>query len=231
MVLGLLSQYRWNLTRTHRKHTDISYTLAQLSIKDGPLPQHVVYEGIGRSTALAPCQDRPLVGGTTQSYNWVSNRLLVSPVCKSLDSVAETPKACVFSYCVRFCRCAQGSYVSSLFGRSFFGINSLCRKTNTQPPLRSKMLFPPAQYTVSTNAMDPRTWNTDTASSTMPYSPAEPTAADERSHDQSVVVYPRCRFDHTPVANLDPMQHMHIQDERPEALASSHLCDDGRGCS
>ena len=89
MVLGLLSQYRWNLTRTHRKHTDISYTLAQLSIKDGPLPQHVVYEGIGRSTALAPCQDRPLVGGTTQSYNWVSNRLLVSPVCKSLDSVPK----------------------------------------------------------------------------------------------------------------------------------------------
>ena len=96
MVLGLLSQYRWNLTRTHRKHTDISYTLAQLSIKDGPLPQHVVYEGIGRSTALAPCQDRPLVGGMTQLYNWVSNSFCLSPVCKSLDSVAETPKACVF---------------------------------------------------------------------------------------------------------------------------------------
>ena len=103
-----------------------------------------------------------------------------------------------------------------------FRINRyLCRKTTTtQPPLRSNMLFP-SQYTVSTNAVDPRTLHTRTASSTMPYHAAEPTAADERSHDQSVVVYPRCRFDHTPVANLDPMQHMHIQDERPEALASS----------
>ena len=111
--------------------------------------------------------------------------------------------------------------MSSLFGRSFSGINSLCRKTTTTHSLRfARMLFP-SMPTVSTNAMDPRTQHTRTASSTMPYHAAEPTAADERSHDQSVVVYPRCRFDHTPVANLDPMQHMHIQDERPEALASS----------
>ena len=88
------------------------------------------------------------------------------------------------------------------------------------------MLFP-SQYTVSTNAMDPRTWHTRTASSTMHYSHAEPTAADERSHDQSVVVQGRCIFDHTPVANLDPMQHMHIQDERPEALASSQTSTPG----
>ena len=70
--------------------------------------------------------------------------------------------------------------------------------------------------------MDPRTWHTDTASSTMPYSQAEPTAADEHSHDQSVVVQSRCIFHHPPVATLDPMLSLSMQDERPEALASSH---------